>query len=333
MIMVSFRGATASEIKRLDKEFSLYKIGNVILYNWAGNIKSPKQLKNLTQWLQEKSGQSVPMFIAVDQEGGKISRLSVDKGFRPSVSARYLGLINNVDTTRFWSTSTAECLQNVGININLAPVVDLNIDPKNPIIGKYQRSFSPNAQIVEAHASTFIKCHREKHIFCAIKHFPGHGSSTTDSHIESADISSTWNENELEPYRELIQEDLCDMVMLAHVYNSKIDSIFPATLSKATIEVLLRKKLNFKGITISDDLNMKAIKNKYSIDESIELAINAGIDIILLSERHFEDGTYSAEKAFTTIKKLVEQGKIPSQRIDESYKRIVELKKRLKPSL
>ena len=333
MIMVSFRGANPLEVERVDKEFSKYKIGNVILFNWAGNIKSPKQLRELTRWLQEKSGQELPMFIAVDQEGGKISRLTPEKGFKPSVSARYLGLINNIDTTRYWSAMTANNLRNAGININLAPVVDLNSDPKNPIIGKYQRSFSQNVHTVEQHAAAFIKCHKEKHIICAIKHFPGHGSSSTDSHIESTDISSSWNEKELEPYKILIHENLCDMIMLAHVYNSKIDSIYPATLSKATIEVLLRKKMKFNGITISDDLNMKAIKNKYSIEKSIELAINAGIDIILLSDSHFKDGTYSAEKAFTTIKKLVEEGKISKERIDQSYKRITELKKRLKTEL
>jgi beta-N-acetylhexosaminidase len=185
-----------------------------------------------------------------------------------------------------------------------------------------ERSFSADPARVTAHASQVIAAHRTYAIATCLKHFPGHGSSTADSHHGFVDITETWSEPELLPFANLIKADLVDAIMTAHVYNARLDRDLPATLSRPILNGLLREKLAYDGVIISDDLRMDAISRHYSPAEAVERAINAGVDILLIcdSDEQIVDATVSL------IYNLVQEGRISEQRIDQAYRRISRLK-------
>lgn len=333
MIMVGFRGLDVNDNSPIVRDIFDRHIGGVVLYDYdvpadtpLRNIESPAQLKQLTAKLQAAS--PIPLLIAIDQEGGSVSRLKQSAGFPPTVSAKELGSINDLPLTRRNAAQIAKTLAELGINLNLAPVVDLDINPDNPIIGRLGRSFSADPEIVTGHAAEFIKAHHKLGVLCALKHFPGHGSSTGDSHLGLTDITNTWSSNELIPYENLIGQGLADVIMTAHVYNANLDSEFPATLSKPVLTGLLRKQLNYDGVIISDCMQMRAITDHYGFEAAIRAAIEAGVDIILIANNSVFDED-AASRAIAVIKKLVRQGKISPQRINQSYLRIKELKERL----
>lgn len=333
LLMVGFRGLDAKDTSAIIRDIQDRHIGGVILFDYdvplkqpVRNISSPEQVCRLTQSIQHAA--QIPLFIAIDQEGGKVNRLKSKFGFPPSVSAAYLGKLNNLDTTRKYAEITARSLSKAGVNLNFAPDVDVNTNPENPVIGKLDRSFSPDPDIVTRHASATIQAFHQYAIFSAIKHFPGHGSAWNDSHEGLADVSSTWNEKELKPFRDVINaknDSGCDMVMTAHIFNSKLDTALPATLSRKVIDGLLRKELGFRGVIISDDMQMKAIRSYYGLETAIRLALEAGVDILLFANNSVFDPNIAA-KAVSIIKHLISEGIISEKRIDESYQRIMQLK-------
>ncbi|ACF12387.1 glycoside hydrolase family 3 domain protein [Chlorobaculum parvum NCIB 8327] len=333
MLMVGFRGLDASSDPAFEKALRAGQIGGVVLFDYdvpskspVRNIESPKQVRRLTEELQSLA--PMPLFIAVDQEGGRVCRLKPSRGFPPTVSAAYLGRLDNADSTRQAAGTTAKLLKSLGINMNLAPVVDLNVNPENPVIGKLDRSFSSNPAVVARQARIFVDTFHQQGIIAALKHFPGHGSSTTDTHKDFTDVTTTWSKTELEPYRTLIGNGYSDPVMTAHVFNAKLDSSYPATLSKATIDGLLRKQLGFRGVVISDDMQMKAIADRYGLEQAIRLAIDAGVDVLLFGNNVGIYDPEIAEKANAIIRRLVEKGDVTPERIDASYRRIIALKQR-----
>ncbi len=333
MIMVGFRGLDVNDNSPIVRDIIDRHIGGVILFDYdvptstpIRNIKSPAQLKRLTAKLQAAS--PIPLLIAIDQEGGKVCRLKQSSGFPPTLSAQYLGSINDLSLTHRHAARTAKILAHLGINLNLAPVVDLNINRDNPIIGRLGRSFSADPQVVTAHAAEFIKAHRKYGVLCALKHFPGHGSSTGDSHLGLTDITNTWSSKELIPYENFIREGLADVIMTAHVYNANLDPEFPATLSRPILTGLLREQLNYDGVIISDCMQMRAITDHYGFETAIRAAIDASVDIILISNNAVFDEDV-ASRAIAIIKSLIEEGKITPQRINESYRRIKKLKEKL----
>jgi beta-N-acetylhexosaminidase len=186
MLLVGFRGLSVSDTSAIVRDICERHIGAVILFDYdvpsktaLRNIQSPSQVAALCQSLQHFSRMhsSLPLLIAIDQEGGKVSRLKERYGFTPTVSQAYLGTLNQLDSTRFYARKTAEQLAALGINLNFAPCVDVNLNPQNPIIGAKERSFSSDPAIVTQHALAVIEEHRQRNILTAIKHFPGHGSS------------------------------------------------------------------------------------------------------------------------------------------------------------
>jgi beta-N-acetylhexosaminidase len=213
--------------------------------------------------------------------------------------------------------------------MNFAPVVDLNINSKNPIIGALGRSFSADPEIVFTNAKIFIEYHTKYNIITVAKHFPGHGSSMSDSHLGLVDVTNTYQAKELDPYIELQKEQLLTAVMTAHIINKNIDEKYPATLSYNFIQKILREQIGFTGVVISDDMQMNAIVDNFGTKEAIINAINAGCDIILLSNngsaKYNENLLY---ESFDIIYNAVKEGKIKKERIEESYKRIYELKKK-----
>ncbi|RXK87804.1 glycoside hydrolase family 3 [Chlorobaculum sp. 24CR] len=332
MLMIGFRGMEAKAGSPVAADIRERGIGAVVLFDYdvpsrspVRNIESAEQLRRLSSELQQRS--SIPLLVAIDQEGGRVCRLKPSRGFPPTLSAARLGKLDNADNTRQAAGSTAALLASLGVNMNLAPVVDLNVNQNNPVIGKLDRSFSADPAVVARQARIFVDAFHRHGVIAALKHFPGHGSSTTDTHKDFTDVTATWSKKELEPYRKLIGEGYNDPVMTAHVFNARLDSRYPATLSKATIDGFLRQKLGFRGVVVSDDMQMKAIADRYGLEEAIRLSIDAGVDILIFGNNVSYDPDI-ASKATSIIRRLVEKGAISPKRIDESYRRIMALKTR-----
>ena len=332
MLMIGFRGMSVDIAPEITADITQRRVGGIVLFDYdvparspSRNIASPQQLSTLTLELQKLS--NIPLLIAIDQEGGKVNRLKQSRGFPASVSAEFLGRLNNPDSTSAAAAETARTLQAMHISMNLAPVADLNTNPDNPVIGKLGRSFSSDPATVISNLKLTVSAYHNEGIIATLKHFPGHGSSTTDTHRDFTDITASWSEQELEPYRVLIAAGYKDAVMTAHVFNGKLDTLYPATLSKTTLTDLLRNKLGFKGVIVSDDMQMKAIADHYGLGPAIRLAIEAGVDILLFGNNTSYDPAI-ASKATKIINSLIQQKIITLERIDQSYQRIMKLKKR-----
>lgn len=325
MIMVGFAGRYLNENSAIVREIKERHLGAVVLFR--PNIESPVQLLNLTRTL--KTASEFPLLIATDQEGGKVSRLTNNFGLPYNYSEQYLGTNNDLEKTRAQGESTAQALSQFGINLNLAPVVDLNVNPNNPIIGRYERSYSADPSVVVNHASTTVDAHRKYNVLCTLKHFPGHGSSRGDTHVGFVDVTETWSDKELAPFAELVKRGSADAIMTAHIFNSKLDANLPATLSRPTITGLLREQIKYDGVIVSDDMHMRAIAGQYSTEQAVQLAIEAGVDMLAISNNIPSTKKLSAGMAVDIIKRMVESGKISVDRIDQSYRRITTLKNKL----
>lgn len=333
MLMIGFKGFQVSDTSHIVRDIREYNLGGVVLFDYdvptgkpIRNIESPEQVEDLISQLNNLA--ETPLFIAVDQEGGRVARLKESRGFKPNVSAQYLGGINNPDSTRYYATIMAEQLQKLGFNVNFAPVVDLNINPDNPVIGRVERSFSAEPKVVVRHASIFLEEFSEHGIVGVIKHFPGHGSAWNDSHVGMADVTDTWQKSELEPYQQLIDKNDHFAVMTAHVFNENLDADWPATLSQKIQTGVLRDQLGFEGVLFSDDMQMEAIRSFYGLETSIKNAINAGVNVVVFGN----NSVYQPDivpRAVQIIKEQTEKGNIPIERIDESYRKIMKLKDQL----
>ncbi len=335
MLLVGFRGL---DVRNHDapvvQDIRDHHIGGVLLFDYdvaqrrpVRNIQSPEQVRKLVRALQAYS--EIPLLVGIDYEGGIISRLPKKYGFPATVSHQYLGRKNNPALTRQHATRMAQTLAELGINLNFAPVVDVNTNPNNPIIAKKKRSFSANPEIVAKQALEYIRAHHSQNVLCTLKHFPGHGSSRADSHLGMVDVTNTWSDIELIPYREIIEAGEADAIMTAHVFNKKLDPKYPATLSKQTITGLLRDKLGFEGIVFSDDMQMRAIANHYGLETAVRKAIEAGVDILVIGNNTGYFVPDIVAQVTTIIKRLVKKGTISPARIDDSYQRILRLKRQV----
>ena len=267
----------------------------------------------------------------MDEEGGKVSRLKHVYGFPSTVSAEYMGERNDSAFTTAKSYAVAGTLRDAGININFAPSVDVNVNPACPVIGRLGRSFSSDPSVVADNAAWSIMAHHRRGIMTAIKHFPGHGSSRSDSHFGMTDVTDTWTESELIPFRRLIDAGLADVVMTAHIYNANLDSLYPATLSHNVIDGILRNQLNFDGVVMTDDMYMEAIVNHYTLSEAVIRAINAGCDMLILGNNS-PSGYFPGrpDEVIDIIVNAVLTGEISRERLDESARRIEDLFARLR---
>ncbi len=332
LLIVGFRGISVSDSSPIVQDIRAGRVGGVILFDYdvlqkqsGRNIRSLHQVKALCNTLRTYS--KVPLLIAIDEEGGKVNRLKPKYGFHQTVSAAYLGRLNSLDSTRFYASQTASLLAEIGINLNFAPVCDVAINPDNPVIAKLERSFSRNPDSVALHAATVVEAHRAKRVLTALKHFPGHGSSQSDSHLGFVDVSNTWQATELIPFQTLISQGNADIVMTAHIFNAQWDTL-PATLSQNVIQGMLRKALKFDGVVCSDDMQMKAITAHYGLAEALKLALNAGVDMLIFANNLDYDEAI-ATKAIVLIKRLIARGEIQLERIEEAYQRVMRLKSRL----
>ncbi len=334
MVMVGFRGAVARPDSRIIQDIREHGLGGVWLVDndsplgrTLGNVESAEQLKTLTDNLQQAA--EIPLFIALDAEGGQGIRLKEKYGFPPTRSARNLGRLDEPSATATQTRQIAQTLLQTGININFAPVLDLDKNPDNPALGTKERCYSADPETVIRHAEIILKVQREAGLLSCCKHFPGQGSARIDSHLDTVDVTDTWDEGDLEPFRRLSELGLIDALLTAHIHNWNWDPRYPATLSKNVLTELLRNRLGFEGVVFSDDLNMGAIRNHYEMSAAIELALNAGVDVILMSNVGYYD-EHITGKTTEIIHRLVEEGRIGEDRIEESYRRIRTLKNRLR---
>lgn len=332
MLIIGFNGETVPS--ELQESISEYNLGGVILFNRSliadkmPNIKNPEQVKNLIADIQKSS--KTKMFVTVDQEGGLVARLKARDGFtnKDSATAKQMALSNNPSTVYMESVKIAKMLHELGFNFNFAPSVDLDINPSSPAIGKYERSFSNNPNEVVKYAKAFIDGHHSESIITSIKHFPGHGSSKDDSHEGFVDITDTYSPDELIPFKNLIVQGYNDTVMVAHVFNKNIDEKYPASLSSKFINNILRNEMGYKGVVVTDDLQMKAIEDHFSLEETVVATINAGADILIYGNNLGVYNPNIVKDIVEIVVNNVASGKISEKRINESYQRVMRLKKR-----
>jgi len=346
MLMVGFRGTEVSETSTIAKAIKELNLGGVVLFDYdvpsksfPRNILNKEQVKKLTTNLQELA--TTTLFIAVDAEGGKINRLKEKYGFYNTPSHQELGRDESTTRVSEEATKLAKQLKEMGLNMNLAPVVDVNLNPENPVIGKLERSFSDDPFKVAEFSEAFIIAHQEEGIITVVKHFPGHGSSKEDSHLELVDITDTWQDKELIPYRQLQaggifaesgldnagKEPLIKAVMTAHIINKNTDPNLPATLSPLFLRDILREQIGFQGVIISDDMQMASIVQNFGFEEAIIKAVNAGCDILIFSNN--SNQPYDDEIAFKAqqiIVQAVKEGKISQGTIEQAYQKIQSLK-------
>lgn len=315
-----------NESKSIFDEIESGKVGGIILYEKNILFESPKpELALMVETLQKRA--KIPLFVSIDEEGGRVSRMKTRYGFPKNVSAQYLGDMNNLDSTRYYAYQTASLLASFGINMNYAPVVDVNLNPRNPVIGRIQRSYSSDYRKVIEQAYEVIAEHNKQQVIPVLKHFPGHGSSKSDTHLGLTDVTETWQLEEVYPYQALIDSGMVKAVMTAHIVNKSLDQTTnPATLSKRMVTGMLREFLGFEGVIISDDMQMGAIDNEYGLREAIRLSIEAGVDMLMFANNVREYDRVAATTVHAIIKDLVFEGIISKARIHQSYERIMKLK-------
>jgi beta-N-acetylhexosaminidase len=340
MFVIGFDGVDINQNSSIVHDIQEYNLGGVILFdynnqtkNFGKNIVSRAQVATLNASLQEfnrvaqkdRGRPALPLLISVDYEGGRVNRLKSSYGFPETLSATAIAQLPFSEAQGYADTM-AKTLSETGFNLNFAPVLDVNVNPDNPILGKSERTYSESPFVVAQYAGIFSQAYLNQGVQCAFKHFPGHGSSTTDSHLGFVDVSSSWQTYELDPYLQLLhQPQSCGVVMTAHIVNRQLDdSGLPATLSRKILKDLLRDTLHFDGVVISDDMQMKAISAHYTTEQALALAINAGVDMLIFGAQL--DDALSLKALIDAVEHQVQIGQIPVERIDEAYQRIVRLK-------
>ncbi|ALV64793.1 glycoside hydrolase family 3 N-terminal domain-containing protein [Campylobacter fetus] len=324
MVMVGFSHSSANDswTDQLVLDASLGRIGGVMLL--ARNISTKDELTKLTKKLSSSKAKQ-KLLIAIDEEGGKISRFINKDGFKHFPSAYEVGSKMNLNEASTVYKDMADQLKSLGINMNFAPVVDV-YNPNSSIIGQKDRAFSKNPDEVIAYSSEFIKAFDKANVKTVLKHFPGHGNAIKDTHKEKT-VVDNYDFDELKPYFELIKRDQANFIMAAHVYIPKLDDKNPAVLSKHIVSDILKNRFKFKGAVMSDDLLMKGLGD-LSIEQKVIKAINAGVDIILVSE-YFLNNSNSIKIINDAILNAVNSGQISKDRIKDAYTRILRSKEGL----
>lgn len=337
MLMVGFRGDSVTESSDAARYVRDLGVGAIILFDidltgdatiGSRNITSKERLQRMTAQLQHWGGGR--LLIALDQEGGRVQRLKPQYGYTPIPSAASIGRMARADSTRHYARLMAQEVAQSGVNINLAPVVDI-LDMHCPPLGGIDRCYASSPSVIAWHAGMLIDEHHRQGVLCTLKHFPGHGSAHGDSHWGLVDVTDTWQPTELRPYELLIKQGKVDLIMTAHIFNHQLDSVYPATLSHKMLTGVLRKQLHYDGVILSDDMYMQGIIDNYQIEPALVLAINAGCDMLCVGN-NISTG-FEADRPFKLVDiivKAVKEGRIPFKRIQEANRRIQQLKNKIK---
>lgn len=329
MIVVGFQGDSVDDaaVAGLRADLAASRLGGVMLLKT--NIGSLEAVKQMNAAFRDAA--ELPAFITLDQEGGAVERLTKAVGFREIPSAAAIASRNSPAEAETIYARMAAAIAELGFTVNFGPVADLNLNPENPIIGKFGRAFSADPATVALYDAAFIKAHHAAGLLTALKHFPGHGSSTTDSHEGFVDITQTWQSSELDPYRVLIAAGEVDMVMAGHLYHADYADVgqqTPSSLSPQWIEGVLRGELGFDGVVISDDLEMGAIRDHFTLAQTVTQAVRAGLDVLLFSNT----ADYRAglgQEVLDILLTAAADDPAFAARIEQSYTRIVALKARI----
>ena len=327
MFILGFYGTNATPNTKIYKDICYRGLGGVILFkrNPSGkgikNFSSKASLKRLTNNL--KSCGTKPI-IAIDQEGGLVQRVKFKYKYPKASFTAKKGLAY---ASMVYSLMGEE-LSNLGINLNFAPVADLALNKNNKVIYKFGRSYGANPQKVIRYDKVFIDSMHKYGVKATLKHFPGHGSSLGDTHKGFVDVTNRWKRVELTPYKALKYS--ADAVMVAHIFNRKLDSNYPASLSKKVVTNLLREQIGYQGVVVTDDMQMGAIKQHYSLKKQIELAINAGDDLLLFANQLSPRDNIQIEQLISIVRSLLNEGKISEQSIKDANYRIYNFKKGLR---
>ncbi len=315
MIGLAFSGTEYSDELRMQVE----DIQAGLIIYFKDNCANPKQIFELNKKINEHA--KIPPFIAIDQEGGMVAR--VTEGITQSPGAMVIGATSNYNNAYKLAYNMGYELRQLGFNFNFAPVGDVNNNAKNPVINV--RSYSENPQEVAKYAYEAVKGYSDAKLMTSIKHFPGHGNTAVDSHIGLPKVdfdAEELHKMELVPFKMAVEHDLPG-IMASHVLYTKYDDVYPTTLSKKIITGLLREELGFKGLVVTDSLTMSAVFDNFSLEEIVLHGFNSGCDILLLcGARNIE-----MQKEFARIAlRLAEEGKIPLEVINASVERILKYK-------
>jgi beta-N-acetylhexosaminidase len=325
LLVVGFRGSRLDQTPWIRTALTESGLGGVILFDrdeqtgGNRNVVSPDQIHTLVEEIRDAAGDR-HVIVSVDQEGGIVTRLSPTHGFPALASEWEIGSSGDSVGLR-WAATMAKTLSEAGINLNFAPVVDLNVNPRSPAIGALDRAFSADPAVVVRKATVEIDALRDGGIRSTLKHFPGIGSSTANTDFGVADVTLTWSRTELEPFRDLIEAGHADLVMAGHVVNGQIDRRRPASLSKATVTGVLRGQLGFKGVVVTDDLQAAAIQKSFGRDEAVVMALDAGNDLLLFANQQVYEKDVVA-RVVRVVTAAIESGELQEERIDEAWTRV-----------
>ena len=321
MIIVGFNGSDPKTAKEAVSEAKYQRFGGVMML--SKNISDKKNLTALTSAFKEAQE---GIFIAIDEEGGLVTRFKDKEGFETFISAQKVAKTLGLGAAGELYGKMAQQLKDVGVNVNFAPVADV-LNPKSTIIGSRGRAFSTDIDEVSLYASEFMRASQARGVIAAMKHFPGHGNVEADSHTAKVVIEK-FDYTELKPYFDAVRKNEAKMIMVGHIYLMQRDTELPASLSPAIIDGLLRGELKFDGVVISDDMLMGGLKD-FTLQEKVINFINAGGDVMLFSDYKI-DGRRTAELVTQLVVDAVGAKQIPKERIEESYERIMKLKSGLK---
>jgi len=331
MILIGFLGSASDRagFKRVREQMEAGEIGGVLYL--GRNLKDRKSVLQMNAALKDAAPVRLPPLIAIDQEGGVVQRLKPWHGFPQTVSAKRMARRSSLAEAVEAYGALADGLADWGFTLNLAPVVDVDVNSRNPIIGRLGRSYSRDPNRVADYGAAFVEAHRTHGVLTALKHFPGHGSSRRDSHKGAVDISRTWSKKELKPFQQLIDEDMVDLIMTAHVINRPLQGEgerVPVSLSGPALTTTLRGELGYSGVIISDDLQMDAIRRNFSLENAVVRAVKAGTDVLLFANDKRPDPEIPAKITKILLEALEEDPSMKEQ-IDAAYGRILALKSRL----
>jgi beta-N-acetylhexosaminidase len=317
MILAGISGTTIDPTTK--NLLTKYKVGGIIFYK--DNLVNPTQAVQLVNQIKSENDQHVPLLLGVDQEGGRVTRLPGNLINFPT--NKEIGAIDNPEFSYQVGAMLGKELKGFGFNLDFAPVLDINSNPGNPVIG--DRSFGNNPEIVSKLGIQTLKGIQSEKIITSIKHFPGHGDTSVDSHLELPIVNKSLEqlkELELIPFEQAIQSG-ADVVMVAHILLPKLDADYPSSMSKNIITGILRNQLDFNGVVITDDMTMMAIIDHYSIGRAAVESVKAGSDIVLVGHEYNK-----VVETISSLKAAVQKGEISEQRINESVSRILTLKEK-----
>ena len=312
MVMIGIQGTKVDD----DSLYMLnqYHMGGVILFD--RNMENPEQVKQLTSDLQAQSNEKVPLFIGIDEEGGDVVRMA--EKLTPPPSQKEIGATGDIEQAKTWAIKTAKSLKDMGINVNFAPVADVGSNDK--------RSYSTDTNTVIDFVRAATKGYQQENIIYSLKHFPGIGKGRVDSHVDSSSIDvakEVLMAEDILPFKTIIDENEPNdyFILVSHLKYPALDEKYPASLSSKIMTDLLRNELGYKGIIITDDMEMGAVANHNDFRSIGVNAVKAGADIVLVCHEYEHQ-----QEVYLGLLDAVNSGEISQERIDESVKRIIKVK-------